>query len=39
MAVANAGDGNIYMLMDVSRISEKGGWKASYESLQIVTCT
>lgn len=39
MAVANAGDGNIYMLMDISRISEKGGWKASYESLQIVTCT
>lgn len=39
MAVANAADGNIYMLMDISRISEKGGWKASYESLQIVTCT
>lgn len=39
MTVANAGDGNIYMLMDISRISEKGGWKASYESLQIVTCT
>lgn len=39
MAVANAGDGNIYMLMDPTRITEKGGWKASYESLQIVTCT
>lgn len=39
MAVANIGDGNIYMLIDPTRITEKGGWKASYESLQIVTCT
>ena len=39
MAVANVGDGNIYMLIDPTRITEKGGWKASYESLQIITCT
>lgn len=39
MAVANASNGYIYMLMDPTRITEKSGWKASYESIQIITCT
>jgi hypothetical protein len=39
MAVANASNGYIYILMDPTRISEKSGWKASYESIQIITCT
>jgi hypothetical protein len=39
MTVANIDNGNIYMLVDKSKINEKAGWKASYESIQIVTCT
>lgn len=39
MAVANASNGYIYILMDPTRITEKSGWKASYESIQIITCT
>lgn len=39
MTVANINDGNLYMLIDKSKIKEKAGWKASYESIQIVTCT
>ena len=39
MTVANIDNGNIYMLIDKSKINEKAGWKASYESLQIITCT
>lgn len=39
MTVSNVGDGNIYMLVDKSQINTKEGWKASYESIQIITCT
>ena len=39
MTVANIDNGNIYMLVDKSKIYEKGGWKASYESIQIIACT
>lgn len=39
MTVANINDGNLYMLIDKSKITEKAGWKASYESIQIITCT
>lgn len=39
MSVSNIGDGNIYMLIDKSQINVKEGWKASYESIQIITCT
>ena len=39
MTVANINDGNLYMLIDKNKIKEKAGWKASYESIQIVTCT
>ena len=39
MTVANIADGNIYMLVDKSKIKEKAGWKASYESIQIIACT
>lgn len=39
MTVSNINDGNIYMLIDKSHISDKKGWKASYESIQIITCT
>lgn len=39
MTVANIDNGNIYMLVDKSKINEKSGWKASYESIQIITCT
>ena len=39
MTVSNIDNGNIYMLIDKSKISEKSGWKASYESIQIITCT
>jgi hypothetical protein len=39
MTVANIANGNIYMLVDKSKINEKAGWKASYESIQIITCT
>ena len=39
MAVACVADGNIYTLLDKNKITETIGWKASYESVQIVTCT
>ena len=39
MTVANINDGNLYMLVDKNKIREKAGWKASYESIQIITCT
>lgn len=39
MTVANIDNGNIYMLIDKSKIKYKEGWKASYESIQIITCT
>lgn len=39
MTVANIDNGNIYMLVDKSKINEKAGWKASYESIQIIACT
>lgn len=39
MTVSNVANGNIYMLVDKSKINEKAGWKASYESIQIITCT
>lgn len=39
MAVANASNGYIYILMDPTSITEKSSWKASYESIQIITCT
>lgn len=39
MTVANTADGNIYMLIDKSKINEKAGWKASYESIQIIACS
>lgn len=39
MTVANINDGNIYMLIDKEKMNEKIGWKASYESIQILTCT
>lgn len=39
MTVANANNGNIYMLVDKKNIDNKSGWKASYESIQIITCT
>lgn len=39
MTVANLSNGNIYMLVDKSKIKEKAGWKASYESIQIISCT
>lgn len=39
MTVANIADGNIYMLIDKSNINNKSGWKASYESIQIIACT
>ena len=39
MTVSNVGNGNIYMLVDKAKITEKAGWKASYESIQIITCT
>ena len=39
MTVANIDNGNIYMLVDKSKISQKAGWKASYESIQIIACT
>lgn len=38
MTVANIANGNIYMLVDKNKINEKAGWKASYESIQIVAC-
>lgn len=39
MTVANIEDGNMYMLIDKAHIADKIGWKASYESIQIITCT
>lgn len=39
MTVANIDNGNIYMLVDKSKINQKAGWKASYESIQIITCS
>ena len=39
MTVSNIDNGNIYMLIDKSKIKYKEGWKASYESIQIITCT
>ena len=39
MTVANIDNGNIYMLVDKSKIKKKAGWKASYESIQIITCS
>lgn len=39
MTVSNIDNGNIYMLVDKSKIKYKEGWKASYESIQIITCT
>lgn len=38
MAVACITDGNIYTLIDKNSIKSAAGWKASYESVQIVTC-
>lgn len=39
MTVANISDGNIYMLIDKANINNKEGWKASYESIQIIGCS
>lgn len=39
MTVSNIDNGNIYMLLDKSKIGQKEGWKASYESIQIIQCT
>lgn len=39
MTVANIQDGNMYMLIDKEKINQKIGWKASYESLQIIACS
>ncbi|MGN0966704.1 MAG: hypothetical protein ACI4OP_03820 [Candidatus Coprovivens sp.] len=33
MTVSNIDNGNIYMLLDKSKIGQKEGWKASYESI------
>ena len=39
MPVVCVADGNIYTLIDKNKIGEAIGWKASYESIQIITCT
>lgn len=39
MPVVCVADGNIYTLVDKNSIGEAVGWKASYESIQIITCT
>lgn len=39
MTVSNIDNGNIYMLIDKSKIKYKEGWKVSYESIQIIACT
>jgi hypothetical protein len=39
MTVANASNGNTYMLIDKANIDNSKGWKASYEAIQIITCT
>lgn len=39
MAVVCIADGNIYTLLDKTNITEKVSWKASYEAIQIISCT
>ena len=39
MAVVCIADGNIYTLLDKNNIGEAVGWKASYEAIQIISCT
>lgn len=39
MTVSNIQNGNIYMLVDKLHLTDKTGWKASYEAIQIITCT
>lgn len=39
MPVVCVADGNIYTLLDKNKIKEAIGWKASYEAIQIITCT
>lgn len=39
MAVACINNGNIYILKDKNNINSALGWKASYETIQIKTCT
>ena len=39
MTVANINDGNLYMLVNINEIDNAAGWKASYEAIQIETCT
>lgn len=39
MTVAVISTGNLYMLIDKNKINDKSGWKASYESIQIIACT
>lgn len=39
MPVVCVADGNIYTLIDKNKIKEAIGWKASYEAIQIITCT
>lgn len=39
MLVADIDSGNTYMLVDKSNIDKPQGWKASYEAIQIITCT
>lgn len=39
MPVVCVADGNIYTLIDKNKIGEAIGWKASYEAIQIITCT
>lgn len=39
MTVANIDNGNIYMLKDIDQITNVDGWQASYENIQIKTCS
>lgn len=39
MSVVCISNGNIYVLVDKANIDNKTGWRASYESIQIITCT
>lgn len=39
MVVACVANGNQYVLIDKTNIANSKGWKASYESIQIITCT
>lgn len=39
MTVGCVSTGNIYMLVDKEKITQKIGWKASYETIQIITCS